>query len=119
MNKIGFVAPYGEELQMQEVDGTIFVASEVHVLTKLNEKAHDAAQVERIVANLRELPVSDNSVDLTTGVNRFNDSLSDKLNLAKAELKSLDKAEVDAKEKAKQQASLKRVEALKKKLGIE
>lgn len=120
MNTIGFVAPYGEELQLQKsTDGTIFVGSATQVLLKLNQKASDVAQAERIVANLRQLPVSDSSVDLTTGVNRFRDTLSDKLALAKQELNQLDVAKKDLAEQEKKEAAVKRIDALKKKLGIE
>lgn len=123
MAKVVFVPPYGEELQLSIVDGCIEVSSDINVLLNLSKKVEDVHQAENILARVRELPkVGDESVDLSSdsgAPNRFFDSLSDRLAIAKAELKRLDSERDKFEESQKKQAAFERVQALKKKLGIE
>jgi hypothetical protein len=123
MAKVVFVPPYGEDLQVTVVDGCIEVSSDINVLINLNKKVQDVHQAENILARVRELPkVGDESVDLSSASgapSRFFDSLSDRLESAKAELRKLDDDEKKFKESADKKAAFERVQALKKKLGID
>lgn len=118
-----FVPPYGEELQITVVDGIVQVSSDINVLLNLNKKVQDVHQAENILARLRELPkVGDESVDLSSdsgAPSRFFDSLSDRLESAKAELRKLDADEKKFKDTAEKKAAFERVQALKKKLGLD
>lgn len=123
MAKVIFVPPYGEELQVSVVDGCIEVSSDINVLINLNKKVQDVHQAENILARVRELPlVGDKSVDLSSdsgAPSRFFDSLSDRLEIAKSELKKLDSEEKKFKDSQDKKAAFERVQALKKKLGLE
>lgn len=93
MAKIVFIPPYGEELQLSCVDGCYEVSSDINVLLNLNKKVQDVHQAENILARVRVLPQTDGSVDLSSesgAPSRFFDSLSDRLAVAKSELKRLD-----------------------------
>lgn len=118
-----FVPPYGEELQITVVDGVVQVSSDINVLLNLNKKVQDVHQAENIFARIRELPkVGDAPVDLSSdsgAPSRFFDSLSDRLEAAKSELRKLDEDEKKFKESADKKAAFERVQALKKKLGID
>ena len=123
MAKIIFVPPYGEDLQLSCVDGCYEVSSDINVLLNLNKKAQDVHQVENILARVRELPQIDNdSVDLSSesgAPTRYFDSLSDRLSIAKDELKRLDVEEKKFKDNALKREAFERIQALKKKLGID
>lgn len=118
-----FIPPYGEELQITVVDGIVRVSSDINVLLNLNKKVQDVHQAENIIARLRELPqVGDSPVDLSSdssAPSRFFDSLSDRLEAAKSELRKLDADEKKFKESADKKAAFERVQALKKKLGLD
>lgn len=118
-----FIPPYGEDLQITIVDGIVQVSSDINVLINLNKKVSDVHQAESILARVRELPnISDDSVDLSSdsgAPSRFFDSLSDRLESAKAELRKLDADEKKFKDSADKKAVFERVQALKKKLGLE
>lgn len=118
-----FIPPYGEELQITVVDGVVQVSSDINVLLNLNKKVQDVHQAENILARVRELPkVGDAPVDLSfdSGApSRFFDSLSDRLEAAKSELRKLDADEKKYKESAEKKAAFERVQALKKKLGLD
>ena len=118
-----FIPPYGEELQITVVDGIVQVSSDINVLLNLNKKVQDVHQAENILARLRELPkVGDAPVDLSSdsgAPSRFFDSLSDRLEAAKSELRKLDADEKKFKESADKKAAFERVQALKKKLGLD
>lgn len=122
MNTI-FIPPYGEDLQITIVDGIVQVSSDINVLINLNKKVTDVHQAENVLARVRSLPqVSDDSVDLSSdsgAPSRFFDSLSDRLESAKAELRKLDDDEKKFKESADKKAAFDRVQALKKKLGLD
>lgn len=122
MNTI-FIPPYGEELQLTIVDGIVQVSSDINVLINLNKKVQDVHQAETILARVRELPrIGDESVDLSSdsgAPSRFFDSLSDRLESAKAELRKLDSEEKKFKESQEKKAAFERVQALKKKLGLD
>lgn len=117
-----FIPPYGEELQITVVEGIVQVSSDINVLLNLNKKVQDVHQAENIIARVRELPkVSDSPVDLSSdsgAPSRFFDSLSDRLEAAKSELRKLDADEKKFKETADKKAAFERVQALKKKLGL-
>lgn len=123
MSKVVFVPPYGEDLQLSNVDGCIEVSSDINVLLNLSKKVQDVHEAENVLARVRELPsVGEESVDLSSdsgAPNRFFDSLSDRLSIAKAELKRLDSERDKFEESQKKQEAFERVQALKKKLGIE
>ena len=118
-----FIPPYGEELQITVVDGIVQVSSDINVLLNLNKKVQDVHQAENIIARVRELPkVADAPVDLSSdsgAPSRFFDSLSDRLEAAKSELRKLDADEKKFKETAVKKAAFERVQALKKKLGLD
>lgn len=118
-----FIPPYGEDLQITVVDGIVQVSSDINVLINLNKKVSDVHQAESVLARVRELPkVSDDSVDLSSdsgAPSRFFDSLSDRLESAKAELSKLEADEKKFKESASKKAAFERVQALKKKLGLD
>lgn len=123
MAKVVFVPPFGEDLQLSCVDGCYEVSSDINVLLNLNKKAQDVHQAENILARVRELPsLGDVSVDLSSesgAPTRFFDSLSDRLAVAKDELKRLDEQQEKFKDSAQKREAFERVKALKKKLGIE
>lgn len=123
MSKVLFVPPYGEDLQVSVVDGCIEVSSDINVLINLNKKVQDVHQAECILARVRELPkLGDDPVDLSSdsgAPSRFFDSLSDRLETAKSELKKLDSEEKKFKDSQDKKAAFERVQALKKKLGLE
>lgn len=123
MAKVVFVPPYGEDLQLSIVDGCIEVSSDINVLLNLSKKVEDVHQAENILARVRELPtVGEESVDLSSesgAPNRFFDSLSDRLAVAKSELKRFDSEREKFEESQKKHEAFERVQALKKKLGIE
>ncbi len=123
MAKVVFVPPYGEDLQLTIVDGCIEVSSDINVLLNLNKKVQDVHQAENILARVHELPlVGEEPVDLSsdTGApNRYFDSLSDRLAVAKAELQRLDAERDKYVESQKKHEAFERLQALKKKLGIE
>lgn len=122
MAKIVFIPPYGEELQLSCVDGCFEVSSDINVLLNLNKKVQDVHQAENILARVRELPQTDDSVDLSSesgAPSRFFDSLSDRLAVAKSELKRLDDEQKKYKDCQEKRAALERVQSLKKKLGID
>lgn len=118
-----FIPPYGEDLQITVVDGIVQVSSDVNVLINLNKKVNDVHQAENILARVRELPkIGDEPVDLSSdsgAPSRFFDSLSDRLEAAKSELRKLDADEKKFKETADKKAAFERVQALKKKLGLD
>lgn len=118
-----FIPPYGEDLQLTVVDGIVQVSSDINVLLNLNKKVQDVHQAESVLARVRELPkVSDQSVDLSSdsgAPSRFFDSLSDRLESAKAELRKLDTEEKSFKDSQQKKAAFERVQALKKKLGLD
>lgn len=118
-----FIPPYGEDLQITVVDGIVQVSSDINVLINLNKKVSDVHEAECVLARVRELPkTSDESVDLSSASgapSRFFDSLSDRLESAKAELRKLDSDEKKFKESADKKAAFERVQALKKKLGLD
>lgn len=118
-----FVPPYGEDLQITVVDGIVQVSSDINVLINLNKKVQDVHQAETILARVRELPKTGvESVDLSSdsgAPSRFFDSLSDRLEAAKSELRKLDADEKKFKESADKKAAFERVQALKKKLGLD
>ena len=118
-----FIPPYGEDLQITVVDGIVQVSSDINVLLNLNKKVQDVHQAENIIARVRELPkVSDAPVDLSSdsgAPSRFFDSLSDRLEAAKSELRKLDADEKKFKETADKKAAFERLQALKKKLGLD
>jgi len=118
-----FIPPYGEDLQITVVDGIVQVSSDINVLLNLNKKVSDVHQAESILARVRELPkVGDESVDLSSesgAPSRFFDSLSDRLESAKAELRKLDADEKKFKDSQEKKASFERLQALKKKLGLD
>lgn len=123
MAKVVFVPPFGEDLQLSCVDGCYQVSSDINVLLNLNKKAADVHQVENILARVRELPqIGDDPVDLSSesgAPSRFFDSLSDRLAIAKDELKRLDVEQKKFKDSAQKREAFERVQALKKKLGID
>lgn len=122
MAKVVFIPPYGEELQLSCVDGCFEVSSDINVLLNLNKKVQDAHQAENILARVRELPQTDGSVDLSSesgAPSRFFDSLSDRLAVAKSELKLLDAEQKKFKDSVQKREAFERVQALKKKLGID
>lgn len=123
MAKVVFVPPYGEDLQVSVVDGCIEVSSDINVLINLNKKVQDVHLAECILARVRELPkVGDQSVDLSSdsgAPSRFFDSLSDRLEIAKSELKKLDSEEKKFKDSQEKKVAFERVQALKKKFGLE
>lgn len=123
MAKVVFVPPYGEELQLSIVDGCIEVSSDINVLLNLSKKVDDAHQAENILARVHDLPlVGDDPVDLSSGSgapNRFFDALSDRLAAAKAEIKRLDLERDKFQESKKKQEAFERLQALKKKLGLD
>lgn len=123
MAKVVFVPPFGEELQLSCVDGCYQVSSDINVLLNLNKKAADVHQAENILARVRELPqIGDDSVDLSSesgAPTRFFDSLSDRLAIAKDELKRLDIEQKKFKDSEQKREAFERVQALKKKLGID
>ena len=123
MAKVVFVPPFGEDLQLSCVDGCYEVSSDINVLLNLNKKAQDVHQAENILARVRELPcLGDDSVDLSSesgAPTRYFDSLSDRLAVAKDELKRLDEQQKKFKDSAQKREAFERVKALKKKLGIE
>lgn len=118
-----FVPPYGEDLQITVVDGIVQVSSDINVLLNLNKKVSDLHEAECILSRVRELPhVGAESVDLSSdsgAPSRFFDSLSDRLESAKAELRKLDDDEKKFKESADKKAAFERVKALKNKLGLD
>lgn len=117
-----FIPPYGEDLQITVVDGIVQVSSDINVLINLNKKVSDVHQAESVLARVRELPkVSDTPQDLSSdsgAPSRFFDSLSDRLESAKAELRKLDSDEKKFKDSQMKRAAFERVQALKKKLGL-
>lgn len=123
MAKVVFVPPFGEDLQLSCVDGCYQVSSDINVLLNLNKKAADVHQAENILARVRELPqTGDDSVDLSSesgAPSRFFDSLADRLAIAKDELKRLDVEQKKFKDSAQKREAFERVQALKKKLGID
>lgn len=123
MPKVVFIPPYGEDLQLSIVDGCIEVSSDINVLLNLNKKVQDVHQAESVLARVRALPqTGDESVDLSSASgapSRFFDALSDRLESAKAELKKLDADEAKYKESQDKKAAFERVQALKKKLGLD
>ena len=123
MAKVVFVPPYGEDLQLNIVDGCIEVSSDINVLLNLSKKVQDVHQAENILARVHDLPqVGDESVDLSSdsgAPNRFFDSLSDRLAAAKAELKRLDMERDKYQESQKKKEAFERIQALKKKLGLD
>ncbi len=123
MAQVVFVPPYGEDLQLSNVDGCIEVSSDINVLLNLAKKVSDVHQAENILARVHELPqVGEESVDLSSGSgapNRFFDSLSDRLAAAKAELIRLDEERDKYENSQKKKEAFERVQALKKKLGLE
>lgn len=123
MAKVVFVPPYGEDLQLTIVDDCIQVSSDINVLLNLNKKVQDVHQAENVLARVHELPsIGDESVDLSSdsgAPNRFFDSLSDRLAVAKAEIKRLDAERDQFEESKKKQEAFERLQALKKKLGID
>lgn len=123
MAKVVFVPPYGEDLQLSIVDGCIEVSSDINVLLNLSKKVNDVHEAESILARVRELPMNgDESVDLSSNTgapNRFFDSLSDRLAVAKAELKRFDSERDKYLDSQKKQEAFERIQALKKKLGLD
>lgn len=123
MSQVVFVPPYGEDLQISNVDGCIEVSSDINVLLNLNRKVQDVHEAENIIARLVELPkVGDDPVDLSSSSgapNRFFDSLSDRLAVAKAELKRFDDERDKIVESQQKQDAFDRIQALKKKLGLD
>lgn len=123
MAKVVFVPPYGEELQLSNVDDCLEVSSDINVLLNLERKVGDVHQAENILARIRELPfVGDESVDLSSSSgapNRFYDSLSDRLAVAKAELKRLDSERDKFLDSQKKHEAFERLKTLRKKLGLD
>lgn len=122
MAQVIFVPPYGEDLQLSVVDGCIEVSSDTNVLLNLAKKVSDVHEAENILARVRELPTSEDSVDLSSdsgAPNRFFDSLSDRLAVAKAELQRFDDERVKYLDSQKKQAALDRLKALRIKLGLD
>lgn len=123
MARFVFVPPYGEDLQLSKVDDCLEVSSDINVLLNLSKKVADVHEAESILARVRELPkVDDDSVDLSSSSgapNRFFDSLSDRLAVAKAELKRFDSERDKYMESQKKTEAFERIQALKKKLGLD
>lgn len=123
MGKFVFVPPYGEDLQLSCVDGCFEVSSDINVLINLNKKVQDVHQAENVLARVRQLPSSgDDSVDLSSesgAPSRFFDALSDRLDVAKSELKRLDAESKKYKDSQAKREAFERVQVLKKKLGID
>ena len=123
MGKIVFIPPYGEDLQLSVVDGCIEVSSDINVLLNLNKKVQDVHQAESILSRVRELPKQgEESVDLSSdsgAPSRFFDSLSDRLESAKAELRKLDSDEKEFKDSQAKKQAFERLQELKKKLGLD
>lgn len=122
MAQVIFVPPYGEDLQLSVVDGCIEVSSDINVLLNLAKKVSDLHEVENILARVRELPTSEDSVDLSSdsgAPNRFFDSLSDRLAVAKAELQRFDDERAKYLDSQKKQEAFDRLKALRKKLGLD
>lgn len=123
MARVVFVPPYGEDLQLSNVDGCLEVSSDINVLLNLSKKVADVHEAESVLARVRELPkVDDDSVDLSSSSgapNRFFDSLSDRLAVAKAELKRFDSERDKYMESQKKSEAFERIQALKKKLGLD
>ncbi len=123
MAKVVFIPPYGEDLQLSKVDGCIEVSSDINVLLNLSKKVSDVHQAENILAQFRELPqAGDEPVDLSSpsgAPNRFFDSLSDRLAVAKAELKRFDEERDKYLDSQKKQEAYNRLQDLKKKLGLD
>lgn len=122
MAQVIFVPPYGEDLQLSVVDGCIEVSSDINVLLNLAKKVSDVHEAENILARVRELPTSEDSVDLSSdsgAPNRFFDSLSDRLAVAKAELQRFDDERDKYLDSQKKQEALDRLKALRKKLGLD
>lgn len=123
MGKIVFIPPYGEDLQLSVVDGCIELSSDINVLLNLNKKVQDVHQAESILARVRELPkLGEESVDLSSdsgAPSRFFDALSDRLESAKAQLRKLDSEEKNYKDSQDKKAVFERLQALKKKLGLD
>lgn len=122
MARVIFVPPYGEDLQLSKVDDCLEVSSDINVLLNLSKKVSDAHEAENILATLRELPTSDDSVDLSSdsgAPNRFFDSLSDRLAIAKAELKRFDEERDKYLDSQKKQEAFERLKSLRAKLGLD
>lgn len=123
MARVVFVPPYGEDLQLSKVDGCLEVSSDINVLLNLSKKVSDVHEAESVLARVRELPkVDDDSVDLSSSSgapNRFFDSLSDRLAVAKAELKRFDSERDKYMESQKKIEAFEHIQALKKKLGLD
>lgn len=123
MAQVVFVPPYGEDLQLSKVDDCLEVSSDINVLLNLSKKVADVHEAESVLARVRELPkVDDDSVDLSSSSgapNRFFDSLSDRLAVAKAELKRFDSERDNYLESQKKTEAFERIQALKKKLGLD
>lgn len=122
MAQVFFVPPYGEDLQLSVVDGCIEVSSDINVLLNLSKKVSDLHEAENILARVRELPTSESSVDLSSdsgAPNRFFDSLSDRLAVAKAELRRFDEERDKYLDSQKKQEAFDRLKTLRKKLGLD
>lgn len=122
MANVVFVPPYGEDLQLSIVDDCVEVSSDINVLLNLAKKVSDAHEAENILARVRELPTCEDSVDLSSASgapNRFFDSLSDRLAVAKAELKRFDEERDKFLDSQKKQEAFERLKILRKKLGLD